>query len=221
MGKVDIEESWKSVLSEYFESQRFDELATKIREEYATKSVFPHPTDIFRAFWLTPFESVKVVILGQDPYHGRGQANGLSFSVKQGMQTPPSLKNIYKEITRTNQIIHSGEGDLTEWAKQGVLLLNTVLTVREGEPASHKGLGWEECTDRAIFELSNRRDFLVFMLWGNFARSKTKYIDTSRHLVLESAHPSPLSAHNGFFGNNHFSLCNEYLANHKKETIRW
>jgi uracil-DNA glycosylase len=220
--QVQIEESWKKQLQEYFDSPEFIRLTDDIRQEYATKKIFPQPQNIFRAFWLTPFSQVKVVILGQDPYHGPHQAHGLSFSVQDGIRVPPSLQNIYKEIEQEFGIKKDfSNGNLEPWAQQGVFLLNAILTVQAHNAASHKGKGWEQFTDHVIKTISDNREHVVFMLWGNFARSKKALINTDRHLVLESPHPSPFSAHNGFFGNNHFKCCNEYLASQGIEEITW
>jgi uracil-DNA glycosylase len=193
-----------------------------IRNEYITKKVFPKPQDIFKAFSLTPFSKVKVVILGQDPYHNDGQAHGLSFSVEDGVIVPPSLKNIYKEIEQDCGIKKDfSNGNLQGWAKQGVFLLNAILTVVAHTPASHQGKGWEAFTDTVIKTISDKHEHVVFMLWGNYARSKKQLIDTSKHLVLEAPHPSPFSAYSGFFGCKHFSKCNEYLEKYGKGVIQW
>lgn len=176
---------------------------------------------IFYAFEKCPWDKIKVVILGQDPYHGPRQANGMCFSVNPGIQLPPSLQNIYKEIKADTGETPLPDGDLTSWAQQGVLLLNATLTVIAGQAASHQGKGWEEFTDAVIKKVSDEKEHVVFILWGNYARRKKSLIDTSKHLVLESAHPSPLSAHNGFFGNHHFSKTNEYLLKHGEESIKW
>jgi uracil-DNA glycosylase len=220
--EVVIEESWKKELKDFFETETFNALSSFVKDEYLSKKVFPTPRNIFRAFSLTPFSKVKVVILGQDPYHGEGQAVGLSFSVPEGVVVPPSLKNIYKEIESdlgTKKDFSSG--DLELWARQGVLLINAVLSVVANTPASHKGKGWEEFTDTVIQRLSDKHEHLVFMLWGNFARGKRSLIDTNKHLVLEAPHPSPFSVHTGFFGCKHFSQCNSYLKDHKKKEILW
>ncbi len=220
--KVDIEPEWREALSSFFEITTFQDLAEFIRQEYLIKKVYPEPKEIFKAFWLTPLSDVKVVILGQDPYHGEGQACGLCFSVGDGVPLPPSLKNIYKEIESDCGIKKDfSNGNLEDWARQGVFLLNSVLSVVASSPASHKGKGWEEFTDTVIKMISDRQDHIVFMLWGNFARSKKTLIDTEKHLVLEAAHPSPFSAHSGFFGCKHFSKCNDYLEKNNKEVIRW
>ncbi len=220
--EVLIEESWKEELKDFFATETFHSLSSFVKDEYLSKQVFPAPKNIFKAFSLTPFSRVKVVILGQDPYHGDGQAMGLSFSVPEGVLVPPSLKNIYKEIESdlgTKKDLSNG--DLESWAAQGVLLLNAVLSVVAGAPASHKGKGWEEFTDTVIKKLSDKHERLVFMLWGNFARSKKSLIDTTKHLVLEAPHPSPFSVHTGFFGSKHFSKCNTYLKDHSKEEVIW
>jgi uracil-DNA glycosylase len=219
---IRIENSWKNALAPFFKSQTFTSLSLFVKQEYATKKVFPPPKDIFKAFDLCPLPKVKVVILGQDPYHGDGQAHGLSFSVPQGAPIPPSLKNIYKEIEQEFDYKKDfTDGNLEHWASQGVLLLNAVLSVVSGSPASHKGRGWEEFTDEVIRTVSEHSNHVVFMLWGNFARSKKMLIDGSKHLILEAPHPSPFSVHSGFFGCNHFKLCNEYLHRHNKKEIVW
>lgn len=214
---MNIEASWKQVLSNESEKAYFKELSRFVKGEYIATTVYPKEDDILRAFDMCPFDDVCVVILGQDPYHGEGQANGLSFAVNSGIRLPPSLKNIFKEIKSDLGYDPIPDGDLSRWAKQGVLLLNAVLTVRADSPASHQKKGWEEFTTRAIKELSDRRDGLVFVLWGNYAKEKGKIIDRSKHLVIESAHPSPLSAYNGFFGSKPFSKANTYL----KKAIDW
>lgn len=254
--------SWKAVLSPEFKKPYFQRLTEFVRDEYVgglSSSIYPKSEDVFRAFNMCPFDNVRVVILGQDPYHGavkdsRGeivsQANGLCFSVNSGVTPPPSLKNIFKEIASdlgikplTKVSSHAGnsstdsldgfeafdnfetfgsfDGDLTRWAKQGVLLLNTTLTVHASQPGSHQKRGWEEFTDVAIRELSTRREHIVFMLWGNYAKNKGAHIDRSKHLVLECTHPSPFSVHNGFFGCKHFSKANAYLRKHKLGEIDW
>lgn len=217
---VRIDESWKRHLSGEFVKPYFCALREFVRGEYGARCVFPPAAQIFRAFDECPFEQVKVVILGQDPYHGAGQANGLCFAVNQGVAAPPSLINIFKEIERDLGRPTSRDPDLTRWARQGVLLLNATLTVREGAAGSHQGKGWEEFTDAAIRALSREREGLVFLLWGNYARRKGAGIDRSKHLVLESAHPSPLSAQ-GFFGCRHFSRANAYLQQQGKTPIEW
>lgn len=220
--EVAIEESWKKELQDFFATDTFQRLSTFVKDEYLSKKVFPSPKNIFKAFSLTPFSKVKVVILGQDPYHGDGQAMGLSFSVPQGVPVPPSLKNIYKEIeSDLGTKKDFSNGDLEPWATQGVLLVNAVLSVVASTPASHKGKGWEEFTDTVIKRLSDKHEHLVFILWGNFARGKKNLIDTEKHLVLEAPHPSPFSVHTGFFGCKHFSQCNTYLKEHGKQEILW
>jgi uracil-DNA glycosylase len=219
---VEIEKEWKKELASFFETETFTVLTDFIRNEYITKKVFPKPQDIFKAFSLTPFSKVKVVILGQDPYHNDGQAHGLSFSVEDGVIVPPSLKNIYKEIEQDCGIKKDfSNGNLQGWAKQGVFLLNAILTVVAHTPASHQGKGWEAFTDTVIKTISDKHEHVVFMLWGNYARSKKQLIDTSKHLVLEAPHPSPFSAYSGFFGCKHFSKCNEYLEKYGKGVIQW
>ena len=220
MSEIRLEASWKSALQEEFTKPYWGSLATKVRTDYQQKSVYPPPAEIFRAFDLCPFDQVKVVIVGQDPYHGPNQAFGLSFAVRDGIALPPSLKNIYKEIANDLSIRPYESGDLTRWAKQGVLLLNSVLTVQAGKPASHAGMGWEKFTDAAIGALNQRRDHIVYMLWGRYAQKKGASIDRSKNLVLESAHPSPLAG-GAFFGNHHFSTCNNYLIQHNLEPIDW
>jgi uracil-DNA glycosylase len=217
---VRIDESWKTQLAAEFEQPYFAELTRFVREEYAARTVYPPAAHIFRAFDECPFDSVKAVILGQDPYHGAGQANGLCFAVRPDMAAPPSLVNIFKEIESDLGRAVSRDPDLSRWARQGVLLLNATLTVRENAAGSHQGKGWERFTDAAVRALSNGREGLVFMLWGNYARQKGASIDRARHLVLESAHPSPLSAR-GFFGCKHFSKANDYLATRGQTPIEW
>ena len=219
---VKIENSWKSVLRDEFDKDYFVRLTEFVREEYRTaEAVFPPGNKIFAAFDATPFDEVKVVILGQDPYHNYGQANGLCFSVGDSVQMPPSLVNIFKEVNSDTGAPIPTSGDLTRWARQGVLLLNATLTVRAHQAASHQGRGWEQFTDAAVAALSARRENLVFLLWGNYAKRKGAVIDRSKHLVLESAHPSPLSAYHGFFGNHHFSRVNAYLVEHGKAPVVW
>lgn len=219
---VKIENSWKSVLRDEFDKDYFVRLTEFVRDEYRTaEAVFPPGNKIFAAFDATPFDEVKVVILGQDPYHNYGQANGLCFSVGDSVQMPPSLVNIFKEVNSDTGAPIPTSGDLTRWARQGVLLLNATLTVRAHQAASHQGRGWEQFTDAAVAALSARRENLVFLLWGNYAKRKGAVIDRSKHLVLESAHPSPLSAYHGFFGNHHFSRANAYLVEHGKAPVVW
>lgn len=219
--EVAIEASWKAALSRQFSQEYFLRLASFLRAEKAAgKVIYPPGPLIFRAFELTPLEAVKVVILGQDPYHGPGQAMGLSFSVPDGVRTPPSLVNIFKEIQSDLGISMSGSPNLEPWACQGVLLLNAILTVGAGAALSHKDIGWYNFTDEVIRVLNERREGLVFMLWGNFARAKKQLIDTTRHLVLEAAHPSPLAG-GAFFGCRHFSKANAWLLSHGQTAIDW
>ena len=219
---VKINYSWAVRLGNEFAQPYFSQLTDFVRHEYATTTCYPPGRLIFNAFNLCPFDSVKVVIIGQDPYHEAGQAMGLSFSVPDGVAMPPSLQNIFKEIQGDLGIGVPQSGNLTRWAEQGVLLLNATLTVRAHQAGSHQRHGWERFTDAAISRLSEGRDHLVFILWGGYARSKASLIDRSRHLVLESVHPSPLSANRGgWFGNHHFSRCNEYLAGHGMGPINW
>ena len=219
---VKIEDSWREHLSEEFAKPYFTELTNFVRQEYQTATCYPHERLIINAFNLCPLDKVKVVIIGQDPYHGPGQAHGLSFSVCDGVTFPPSLQNIFKEIQQDLGTPIPLTGNLTRWAEQGVLLLNATLTVRAHQPASHQGHGWEQFTDAAIKALNAHRDNLVFILWGGYARSKASLIDASRHLVLQSVHPSPMSANRGgWFGNHHFSRANAYLVEHGQEPISW
>lgn len=219
--QVEIEKSWKQVLGSEFDKDYFKELAQSVREAYLNGPVYPPPKFIFNAFALCPFEQVKVVILGQDPYHGPGQAHGLSFSVPDGVTIPPSLRNIYKEIESDLGKKIPESGNLEHWAKQGVLLLNASLTVQKSQPNSHQPLGWELFTDAAIRAVSEEKEHVVFLLWGKFAQNKEGLIDVSKHLVLKAPHPSPFSADRGFFGCQHFSKTNEYLKNHKLKPIDW
>lgn len=220
--EVKIEQSWKTHLKDEFEKPYFKELTDFVKKEYEKGGIYPAPKNIFRAFELTPFDSVKVVILGQDPYHGPRQAIGLSFAVSEGVRNPPSLQNIFKEIQSDlgTSLVHD-DGDLSRWAEQGVLLLNATLTVRAANAGSHQGKGWEEFTDAVIQKLSDEREHLVFILWGNYARAKGARIDRSKHLVIESAHPSPFSAANGFFGSKPFSKANKYLEKQGEKPINW
>ena len=219
--QVRIEESWRSHLQGEFDKPYFATLTQFVRSEYATRQIFPPGRQIFNAFDLCPFDRVKVVIIGQDPYHDDGQANGLCFSVNPGTPFPPSLQNIFKEISDDLGRPMPTDGDLSRWARQGVLLLNATLTVRAHQAGSHQGKGWEQFTDAVIHELSAHRDHLVFMLWGSYAKAKGAQIDTSRHCILTAAHPSPLSAYRGFFGCHHFSLANAYLTSHGFTPIDW
>jgi uracil-DNA glycosylase len=221
VAEVKIAPSWKEGLKAEFEKPYFIELINFVKEEYRTHMVFPPGKEIFRAFDCADFDKVKVVIIGQDPYHGPGQANGLCFSVRDGIQMPPSLKNIFKEIESDLGKPFPKNGDLERWANQGVLLLNATLTVRASLPGSHQNKGWEQFTDAVIKEISDRKTNIVFLLWGAYAQKKGEMIDRSRHLVLMSAHPSPFSADRGFFGNKHFSKTNEYLKSKGLKEIDW
>ncbi|WP_462360615.1 uracil-DNA glycosylase [Paraprevotella clara] len=218
---VQIEPSWKQHLAPEFEKPYFVKLTNFVRQEYRTTTCYPPGKLIFNAFNLCPYDKAKVVIIGQDPYHGPGQAHGLCFSVNDGVPFPPSLQNIFKEIQTDLGTPVPQSGNLTRWAEQGVLLLNATLTVRAHQAGSHQRQGWEEFTDAAIKALAERREHLVFILWGSYAQKKGAFIDRSRHLVLASAHPSPLSAFHGFFGNRHFSLANAYLEQHGETPINW
>lgn len=219
--QVKIEESWGIRLASEFAKPYFADLVAFVRQAYATGVCYPPGGKIFNAFACTPFERVKVVILGQDPYHEPGQAMGLSFSVPDGVALPPSLRNIYAEIQSELGVVPPASGDLTRWARQGVLLLNATLTVAQGQAGSHQRRGWEEFTDAAIRALATEREHIVFLLWGAYAGKKADFIDAQRHLVLRSAHPSPLSASRGFFGNHHFELCNDYLIRTGQTPISW
>jgi uracil-DNA glycosylase len=219
--EVRIDKSWKKALAAEWDKPYFISLTNFVRQEYATTTVFPPAARIFAAFDACAFEDVKVVILGQDPYHDVGQANGLCFSVADGVPMPPSLVNIFREVNTDTGAPIPTSGNLERWAKQGVLLLNSALTVRAHAAASHRNRGWEEFTDSVILQLSQQRSDLVFLLWGSFAISKQRLIDSSKHLVLTSPHPSPLSAYRGFFGNHHFSKANEWLIAHGKQPIAW
>ena len=218
---VHIEPSWQKVLQDEFTKEYFVDLSEKVRQAYLEKTVYPPPKLVFNAFAHCPFDSVKVVILGQDPYHGPGQAMGLSFSVPDGVKTPPSLRNMYKEIKDDIGADVPESGNLERWADQGVLLLNATLTVEKDNAGSHQGLGWEQFTDAIIKKISDEKEHVVFMLWGNYARGKKELIDASKHLVLKAPHPSPFSADRGFFGCKHFSKCNAYLNEHGKTEIVW
>ncbi len=221
MADVRIEESWKKVLAHTFQEPYFQSLVTFLREaRQAGRIIYPPGSLIFNAFNSTPFEQVKVVILGQDPYHNPGEAMGLSFSVPRGQRIPPSLQNIYKELQRDLGIPPAAHGDLSSWAAQGVLLLNAMLTVEHNQPGSHQKIGWQDFTNEAIRQLSLQRSGLVFMLWGNFARSKASLIDASRHLILQAAHPSPFSVQ-GFLGCGHFSQANEWLQRQQLPPVAW
>jgi uracil-DNA glycosylase len=219
---VKLEESWRKALSDEFGSAYMHQLkAFLLEEKQGGKNIFPRGPEYFRALDLTPISDVKVVILGQDPYHGLGQAHGLCFSVQPGVRVPPSLVNIYKEMQSDLGIPPARHGFLESWAKQGVLLLNSVLTVEESRAASHQGKGWERFTDAVIRTVNDECNAVVFMLWGAYAQKKAAFVDTSRHLVLKAAHPSPLSAHNGFLGSRHFSKANVYLQAHGRMPVDW
>ena len=218
---VRIEQSWKSQLAAEWDKQYFINLTSFVREQYSTRTVYPPASMIFAAIDACPFDTVKVIILGQDPYHDVGQANGLCFSVSPGIPMPPSLVNIFREIHDDTGAEIPSDGDLSRWAKQGVLLLNSTLTVEAHRAGSHQGRGWEEFTDEVVMRLAKDREHLVFMLWGSYAIKKGAFIDRSRHMVLTSPHPSPLSAYRGFFGNHHFSQANAYLSSHGQTPIIW
>lgn len=218
---VQIHASWKAQLTEEFEKPYFTQLADFVRAEYQTTRVYPPPKEVFSAFDHCPFDQVRVVILGQDPYHGPNQANGLCFSVREGISIPPSLRNIYKELEADLGVPPRDSGNLEHWAEQGVFLLNATLTVRAGQAGSHQNKGWEEFTDAVIKRLSDEKEHLVFILWGAYAQQKGEVIDRSKHLVLSSPHPSPFSADRGFFGSKPFSQANMYLAEHGIEPIAW
>lgn len=218
---VKLGNDWDALLSSEFEKEYYQKLRTFLVKEYKTQKIYPGMYDIFNALKYTPYHDTKVVILGQDPYHGKGQAHGLCFSVKKGIEPPPSLKNIFKELNDELQIPIPNHGELTSWAKQGVLLLNTCLTVREGMANSHRGMGWETFTDKIIRLLNEKDDPAVFLLWGANAKSKTVLLTNPNHLILTCAHPSPLSAYNGFFGCNHFVKANEFLSRNDLKEIDW
>ena len=218
---VKIDSSWKSRLANEFNAPYFEQLTNFVRDAYTHHQIFPPAKLIFNAFNLCPFDKVKVVIIGQDPYHGLGQAHGLSFSVNEGIALPPSLKNIYQEIRSDLGIQPLSHGNLERWAKQGVLLLNATLTVQADLAGSHQKKGWETFTDSAIKAVAEEKEHVVFFLWGNYAQQKAQYIDRTKHLVLTAVHPSPLSAHRGFFGCKHFSQTNQYLTEHGLEPINW
>jgi uracil-DNA glycosylase len=219
--EVKIEESWQKILKDEFEKDYFQNLVNFVKEEYKKKKIYPPPSSIFKAFDMCPFDKVEVVILGQDPYHGAGQANGLCFSVNEDIANPPSLENIFKEIHDDIGKPIPESGNLERWAAQGVLLLNATLTVIAGQAGSHQHKGWEQFTDAVIKTLSDKKENLVFLLWGRYAQEKGKVIDTTKHLVLKAAHPSPFSVFSGFFGCKHFSKTNEYLKSVGKKPIDW
>lgn len=218
---VKIEDSWKTVLKDEFEKPYFKNLTDFVKSEYSSHTIFPPGRQIFSAFEHTPFDRVKVVIIGQDPYHGRGQANGLCFSVSDGIPFPPSLQNIFKELNDDLNIEIPKTGNLEKWADQGVLLLNATLTVRESNAGSHQNRGWEQFTDAVIQKLSTEKKNLVFILWGSYAQKKGAMIDPSKHFIIKSAHPSPLSSYRGFFGSKPFSKTNQFLKSIGKEEIKW
>jgi uracil-DNA glycosylase len=220
---VKIEPSWKAALKAEFAKEYFKQLSAEVKASYLLQEppIYPPAPLVYNAFNVTPLTEVKVVILGQDPYHGPNQAHGLSFSVQDGVRIPPSLQNIYKEIHADIGTDIPASGNLERWAEQGVLLLNTTLTVPAGEAGGHQGLGWEQFTDAVIKTISDQREHVVFLLWGSYARSKAALIDSQKHLILEAPHPSPLSAHRGFLGCKHFSKTNEYLKNHSLPPISW
>ena len=218
---VNIGNSWDDILAEEFKSDYYLRLREFLKREYAQQTIYPNMYDIFNALKYTAYEDVKVVIIGQDPYHGEGQAHGLCFSVKRGIAPPPSLLNIFKELQNDVGFRIPNNGELTDWTTQGVLLLNAVLTVRAGQANSHRGMGWEQLTDAVIRKLNEREKPIVFVLWGRNAKEKQKLITNSRHLVLTAAHPSPLSAYNGFFGCRHFSIANEFLTQTGQQPIDW
>jgi uracil-DNA glycosylase len=221
MSHIETNQSWNPYLEPLFRKSEMQKLFDFLKVEREKKSIFPAEQDVFTAFRLTDFDQVKVVILGQDPYHGPGQAHGLSFSVPPETALPPSLRNIFKELATDLQIEMPKTGNLTKWAEQGVLLLNSVLTVEAGKPGSHQGKGWEEFTDEVIRILSQERENLVFILWGSYAHKKGQIIDRKKHLVIESPHPSPLSAYRGFFGTKPFSKVNQYLQSQENQEIQW
>ncbi len=219
---IRISESWKKVLEKEFQTDYFNNISLKTREEYSKFVCYPPGSKLFRAFDECPFNKLKVVIIGQDPYHGENQANGLCFSVDDGVEKPPSLKNIFKELNTSFTKNERTNSDLSDWSNQGVLLLNSILSVRRKFPGSHRHVGWEEFTENVIKIISKEKMNLVFMLWGNYAKNKEKFIHDNNHLVLKSGHPSPLSANKGFwFGNNHFKKCNDFLIANNLETIKW
>lgn len=218
----ELPDDWQNLLHSEFKKEYFNNLTTFVEKEYSTTSCYPPKSQLFEAFYLCPFDQLKVIILGQDPYHGEGQAHGLCFSVNDGVAFPPSLKNIFREIHTDIGTPIPSSGNLSRWAKQGVLLLNASLSVRAGKAGSHQGKGWEKFTDETIHQISNQKRNVVFMLWGSYAQKKVKLIDETKHFILTSGHPSPLSANRGYwFGNKHFSQANEYLTKNGKEPIEW
>ncbi len=219
--EVKIHPSWKAVLKDQFEKPYFQELAQFVKQEYQEGQIYPPPKEIFRAFDLCPFDQLKVVLLGQDPYHGPKQANGMAFAVHEGLRTPPSLQNIFKEIQSDLNRPPNATTNLENWAKDGVLLLNATLTVRAGQAGSHQNKGWETFTDAVIETISEKKENIVFLLWGKYAQAKEILIDSSKHLILKAPHPSPFSADRGFFGCKHFSKTNKYLASKKLQPISW
>ncbi len=220
--EVKIDTSWKNILQDEFSKQYFIDLTNKVKEEYKNKIIYPKGNEIFNAFQYCTFENTKVVILGQDPYHGINEANGLAFSVNKGIRVPPSLKNIYKEIENDLNIkVNKEDGDLSRWAKQGVLLLNSTLTVRKDSAGSHQGIGWEIFTDYVIQRISDLKSNIVFILWGKYAKEKGKNINNEKHLIISSPHPSPFAADRGFFGSKPFSKTNQYLVKHNIQPIDW
>lgn len=218
---VSFGNDWDVILKDEFEKSYYKQLRAFLKQEYSTRTIYPHMNDIFNSLKCSSFDNTRVVIIGQDPYHGMGQAHGMCFSVKKGVEPPPSLKNIFKELHDDVGFVIPDHGELTHWAKQGVLLLNTVLTVRAGMANSHKGMGWESFTDRVISELNRKTTPVVFLLWGANAKTKARIIDNPLHRKLETVHPSPLSAYNGFFGCRHFSRCNEILVSSGQKPIDW
>lgn len=219
--KYDPEKEWEHALKPYIQSEKYKKLMSTVDVLYQKNTIYPEQENIFRALIETAFEDVSVIILGQDPYHEPGQAHGLAFSVPENVKIPPSLRNIYREVSDDTGVLSSLSGDLSRWAKQGVLLLNSILTVEHNLPGSHKDLGWQDFTDCIIQTLSLQKKSCVFMLWGNYARSKKNLINETEHLILESPHPSPLSAYRGFFGNRHFTKANRYLLKYNKKPITW
>ena len=215
-----IGNDWDNILQEEYQKEYFLKIKDNVRKEYNTKTIYPKAKDVFYAFRMTPYNSTKVVILGQDPYHGEGEANGLCFSVNKGIKMPPSLKNIFKELYDDLKIERTNT-DLSDWAKEGVLLLNSVLTVEKDKPASHKFIGWEEFTDAVISKVNEKEEPVVFILWGNFAKSKIPLITNKRHLILSSSHPSPFSVNYGFFGSKPFSKTNEFLKKNNQKEVSW